>query len=394
MGNIKKVLFVVSIYKPNIGGVETSVEAYCREYLKIGIQPIILTKKYPFDLPNYENDNGTEIIRVLKPDTAKEYIDTLKLILDDKRLKADVIHVVGVRRPLPLFALMLARYYKIPIIMTFVGGDVPTGKIESENKIWDEHKEDTINSIMQAGGYSAYSEDIADCAMNLMSLNKKIPIIKTGLDLDTIDKIPKYEDSNEYILSARRLIYSKGIDVLIKAFYIIHKTKPKLKLYIAGDGEEKENLEKLVKNLNLQDAVKFLGSIPLNELYSYMKGAIAHICPSRTEGGGNVNIESSACSCIPIGSNVGGIPEYIQDKKTGLLFENGNFYDLAKKIVWVINNHKNINAMRDNGLQFSKEFSISKTANEYLRIYNQMEPKDSLIPWSDMTKQMLIEIEK
>ena len=47
MRKIKKVLFVLSIYKPNMGGVETSVESYCREYNKRGIETVVLTKKFP-----------------------------------------------------------------------------------------------------------------------------------------------------------------------------------------------------------------------------------------------------------------------------------------------------------------------------------------------------------
>jgi len=48
-----------------------------------------------------------------------------------------------------------------------------------------------------------------------------------------------------------------------------------------------------------------------------MKGAVAHICPSRTEGGGIVNYEAEASGCLAIGSDAGGIPEYIQDGVTG-----------------------------------------------------------------------------
>ena len=54
MRQIKKVLFVLSIYKPNMGGVETSVESYCREYNKRGIKTIVLTKQFPEHLSKYD----------------------------------------------------------------------------------------------------------------------------------------------------------------------------------------------------------------------------------------------------------------------------------------------------------------------------------------------------
>ena len=116
---IKKVLFVCSIYKPNVGGVETAVEELCSQYNSLGIETCVLTKKFPFDLPEYEKDNQTDIIRVKRPLTDTDYLELMKQLTSDIRLKADVIHVMGIRRPLPFFALFLARYYNIPIVMNF-----------------------------------------------------------------------------------------------------------------------------------------------------------------------------------------------------------------------------------------------------------------------------------
>ena len=358
MNKIKKVLFVVSIYKPNMGGVETSVESYCKEYKQRGIETVILTKRYPLDLPGYDIYYKTKVIRVLKPDTDEQYISTLNTILSDRRLKADLIHVVGVRRPLPLFALLLARHYKIPVIMTFVGGDVPTGISDSENQIWEERKNDTVNSILQADGYSAYSDSIVTGAKKLMPLNRDIKVLKTGIDIELINKVRPNNNEDKYILSARRLLYDKGIDILINAFNIVIRQIPDLKLYIAGEGEEKENLEKMVRDLKINNNVKFIGTIPLEVLYSYMKGASCHICPSRTEGGGNVNIEASACGCIPIGADVGGIREYIKDGITGLLFDKENAEHLADRIISVVNKKIDIENMKKNGFIFADEFSI------------------------------------
>ena len=63
MRKIKKVLFVLSIYKPNMGGVETSVESYCLEYNKRGIETVVLTKKFPkyFVFQNLIQMMNTEI---------------------------------------------------------------------------------------------------------------------------------------------------------------------------------------------------------------------------------------------------------------------------------------------------------------------------------------------
>ena len=381
MRKIKKVLFVLSIYKPNMGGVETSVESYCREYNGRGIETVVLTKKFPENLPEYDVYDNTKVFRISKPDTDDEYRNFLTQILKNEELQADIVHVVGVRRPLPLFALLLARKFRVPCLMTFVGGDV------AEGPIWEEHKNDSINSIAQADGYSAYSESIVDDARRVANVSDAIPVIKTGLDLNKIQNIAPYNSNTPYIISARRLVYDKGLDILINAFSGVSKQFPDLKLLIAGEGEEEEKLKKLTFKLGLQNKIDFIGTIPLEKLYAYMKGAIAHICPSRSEGGGNVNIEASACGCIPIGANIGGISEYIKDNETGLLFESENSSDLAQKIIKTLHNDVANDKLIKNGLMFAQDFSIESQADKYIKIYRNMVTKDTFLPWSELTKE-------
>lgn len=386
MQTIRRVLFVVSIYKPNMGGVETSVESYCKELNKLGIATVILTKRFPLNLPSKARYSSTKVFRVLKPESNLDYKNTLKELLQNDELKADIIHVVGVRRPLPLFALLLSKFFNVPCLMTFVGGDVAPGPI------WEEHKEDTINSIQQADAYSAYSSSIINDANNLLTLTKPIPVIKTGINLIKIQKLPTKKLAQKYFLCARRLVYDKGIDILLNAFAIVSTIFPDILLYIAGEGEEEHNLKTLAKTLKIQDKVIFIGTISLEELYTNMKGAIAHICPSRSEGGGNVNIEASACGCVPIGSKIGGIPEYIKDNETGLLFESENINDLSEKMIYLLTNPKDRDQLIKNGLEFAKSFSIETQTIKYLKIYSSITNSKDFKPWSKLTEDLYNEI--
>lgn len=364
-----------------MGGVETSVESYCREYNKRGIETVVLTKKFPDTLPEYDMYDNTKVFRISKPDTDDEYRMFLDKILSNSDLRADIVHVVGVRRPLPLFALLLARRFNVPCLMTFVGGDV------AEGPIWEEHKSDSIHSIAQADGYSAYSESIVNDAKRVAHVLQPVQIIKTGLDLEKIKTIQAHISDAPYIISARRLVYDKGLDILIQAFAKVSPQFPDLKLLIAGEGEEEDNLKALAYTLGLQKKIDFIGTIPLEKLYSYMKGAVANICPSRSEGGGNVNIEASACGCIPIGSNIGGISEYIKDNQTGLLFESENSDDLAEKIIKVLQKNKTNDTLIKNGLAFANEFSIKAQADKYINLYKNLTTNKAFVPWSDLTKE-------
>ena len=383
---IKKVLFVASLYKPNIGGIETAIDELSKEYLKYGIKSTVLTKQYPFNLPAIDEDNGVKIIRIRRPQTNEEYLNTLKNILNIGELKADVIHVVGVRRPLPLFALFLAKYYDIPVIMTFAGSDIIHN--DRNINIWKEFEDDSRNSIIQARNYSSYSKGITKSAYRLFPKLDKIKTIYAGIDLHKIDSITPISLNKKYIIVARRLVYDKGIDLLINAFSSVLKFYPELYLYIVGDGDEMKNLQEQAKSLKIENRVIFTGALPLEKLFAYLKSAIIHICPSRMEGGGIINIEASACGCVPIGSNIDGIPEYIQNNKTGLLFETENIMDLTNKIVFLLNNDQIRNKLKINGYTFARQFDISSIAKTYLNFYKRALPPKEIISWSPKSKIM------
>ena len=383
---IKKVLFVASLYKPNIGGIETAIEELAKEYKKYGITSTVLTKRYPFDLSPFEEDDGVKIIRVKRPHTDEEYINTLKEILDNKDLQADIIHVIGVRRPLPLFALFLARYYNIPVIMTFAGDDVIHN--EENIHIWREYEDDSRNSIIQAKNYISYSEGITKAVYKLFPKLGLVKTVYAGIDIKRINSVSPFISEKKYIIVARRLVHDKGIDLLIEAFPYVLKYNPELYLYIVGDGDEKENLQNQVKKLGIESRVIFTGGVSLDKLIGYLKSAIIHVCPSRIEGGGIVNIEASACGCVPIGSNVDGIPEYIQENKTGLLFEKENVKDLADKIIFLLKNKDEYQKLRGNGYLFAQKFDISEIAKEYLDFYKHAIPPEDIVSWSPKSKKM------
>ena len=389
---IKKVLFVCSIYKPNVGGVETAIEELCAQYHKLGIQTTVLTKKYPFDLADYDTYDGTEVIRVLRPKTEEENIALLKQLITDNRLKADVIHVMGIRRPLPMFALYLARLWHVPVIMNFVGNDVLISNDSENFKIWEEGRKDTIYAVPQADGFISFSKGISEAAQKDMPSIKNIQTIYAGIDLNKIHHAIPKQNLGLYIMTARRLIYNKGIDILINAFSLVLQKFPNLTLYIVGDGSEKNNLIKQTHKCGISNHVFFTGTTDLEELFSYMKGALIHICPSRAEGGGIVNVEASACGCVPIGACVDGIPEYIQDQKTGLLFEPENETDLANKIIYLLENRDKLQLFKDNGYRFAATFDIQLKAKEYLKMYD-VAANPRLIPWSENSKKLLEMIE-
>lgn len=165
--------------------------------------------------------------------------------------------------------------------------------------------------------------------------NKKIKKIYNYIDFEKITS--KLLENNEelllkgeeYFLTVARLNEEhKDITTLLKAF---KEYKGKEKLYIIGDGKSREELEKLTKDLKIQDKVEFLG-VKLNP-YIYMQRAKAFILSSKGEGFGLVIAEALFCGAKVISSDCNyGPREILLNGDIGELFQVGNVRELVKKI--------------------------------------------------------------
>ena len=118
---------------------------------------------------------------------------------------------------------------------------------------------------------------------------------------------------------------------MIKAVSILKTNYPDYQLIIVGEGKERDSLEKLVKQLDLQENVTFLGSQPQKKVSELMRESRLFILPSIEEGQGVVLVEALASGTPCIGSHVGGIPDVITPE-VGQLVEVGNVQDLANSI--------------------------------------------------------------
>lgn len=118
-------------------------------------------------------------------------------------------------------------------------------------------------------------------------------------------------------LSVGRLVHIKGFDILIKAFARADFGGRNVFLVIVGDGKKRFSIEALVVRLGVAARVWFTGE--LRDIRAALSAADAFVLASRNEGMGSVYIEAMAAGLPVIGAAVGGVPEVIHDRRTGLL---------------------------------------------------------------------------
>ncbi len=200
---------------------------------------------------------------------------------------------------------------------------------------------------------------------NLISMRiskEKIRILRNGVDLE--EYIPTYQDYG-YGLYFGRLSKEKGIETLLKAYKDISKLFP---LKIVGTGPLENELR------TKYPQAEFLGYKKGGELKNLVANASFVVVPSEWyENCSMAVLEAMALGKPIIASRIGGLPEQIEDGKTGLLFEMGNAEELREKMLYLWKNRNlRIEMGKEARKKAEKEFSLEKHCEELLKIYEEL----------------------
>lgn len=214
------------------------------------------------------------------------------------------------------------------------------------------------------------------CAKDLVETlkisNKKIVVINNPLIKDSNinindsneDKINlSLQHNNNLIIAVGRLKKVKNFPLLIKAFDIVRKTVPS-SLIILGEGPERNNLEKLIKELHLEKSISLPGFV--NNPIDYMKKSEVFVSSSSWEGFGNVIVEAMSVGLKIVSVDCPGGPrEILEDGKWGKLVPLNNVSLLADAIKKIIDEE----VKYDVKLRAS-HFNINDIADKYLQTFN------------------------
>jgi D-inositol-3-phosphate glycosyltransferase len=175
------------------------------------------------------------------------------------------------------------------------------------------------------------------------------------------------------IVYVGRLIGLKGVKTLLKAVSKIHLTHP-LKVIIAGEGEERNLLEELTRELGIERKVIFAGFVPHAEIPRYYGIARLAVFPSVADEAFGISIcEAMACGLPTIATRVGGIPELIEDEQTGFLIPPRNEDILAEKIERLL---QDPDGGREIGYQAAQRvrdlFTWEKVTDRLIRVYRKV----------------------
>ena len=201
---------------------------------------------------------------------------------------------------------------------------------------------------------------------------ERLTVIENGINL----KIFENKDSDKSIkeifgrggvplLMISRFVASKDQATLVRSLKLIDNEE--VFIAFAGDGPDRQNVEKLAIELGLNDRVVFLGQ--RNDIPDLIQKSYIGVQSSNWEGFGLTAVEMMGGGLPVIASNVHGLDKIVEG--AGLLFEKGNEYDLAQQINSLLKDNEFYKKIKVRCLNRSQNYSIEKTAERYLGLYNK-----------------------
>ncbi len=163
----------------------------------------------------------------------------------------------------------------------------------------------------------------------------------------------------------------KHLDLLLVAFQKLLGVKPNAQLWLVGDGLERNKLEALTRELNIQDSVVFWGN--RTDIPAILQHADIGVLSSGREGIANAIIEYMCAGLPVVATDLPGNRELVSPNKTGLLFPLNDHDALARNLMYLISRPQLRYSMGVNGREFvEKMFQMDRMVHETTNIYENI----------------------
>ncbi len=236
------------------------------------------------------------------------------------------------------------------------------------------------NYVLKNADYVIFNSSYTMRKSLVIKKPKKYSIIHNSIDTEKFKPIKtnlrkRLSLENKKILfSLGLLVEKKGFPYLIRALPEILKKHKNTVLLIGGSGKEEQNLKDLVKELNLEKEVKFLGTISADKTAAFYNICDIFVLPSiidskgETETLGVVLLEALACGKPVIATNVGGIPDVVTND-VGVLIEQKNSKQLEKAIINLLSKPKHYKKCRE---RIKNNFSDNQVFIKMNKVYEKI----------------------
>jgi N-acetyl-alpha-D-glucosaminyl L-malate synthase BshA len=206
-------------------------------------------------------------------------------------------------------------------------------------------------SIEQSDGVTAVSRFLKEKTLTNYGIDKDIRVIPNFVDTDKYHRVGCMQVRERFARAEEKILVHisnfravKRVADVVRIFDEVQKKIP-AKLILVGDGPDRSACELLVRELGIQEGVRFLGK--QTELVQILSSADLMLMPSQSESFGLAALEAMACGVPVISSSVGGLPELQVHGQTGYIAEIGDIPRMARYAIELLGNDTRMAMFRE-----------------------------------------------
>ena len=263
--------------------------------------------------------------------------------------------------------ILLAEGRYMPVVTTLHGTDIT---LVGTNRAFAPVVEFSIN---KSDGVTAVSQNLKEDTLRLFKIHRDIEVIYNFIDFERFRKTDKAHfkkiiapDGERILVHTSNFRKVKRVEDVIHIFAKVHAQVPS-RLLMIGDGPERQKVERLCRELNLSQEVRFLGKQDaIEELLAICD---LFIIPSENESFGLAALEAMACEVPVISSNGGGLPEVNLHGITGFVSAVGDVEDMATNAILLLQDEELLRQFSANALAQARKFDIDNILPQYEAYY-------------------------
>ncbi|KAL3911079.1 MAG: hypothetical protein SGARI_001817 [Bacillariaceae sp.] len=306
---------VCDFFYPRLGGVEMHIWSLSQHLLRLGHKVVVITN-------SYDNRKGVRYMPgPLKvyycpfiPMTDQDILPTLTATFPLWRsiMIREGIEIVHVHQATSVMAnesVVYAAAMGLPSVYT----DHSLFQFDDLAGVILNRVLETTLSTLNAAICVSHA-----CRDNLILRAKvdpaRVSVIPNAVDPSkfTPDPSQRSDDGRIKVVVVSRLVYRKGVDLLVGIIPKICHACPQVDFIVGGDGNKLLNLQEMVEREHLQDRVSFLGAVPHSNVASVLRQGHVFLNCSLTESFCIAILEAASCGLLVVSTNVGGVPEVLE----------------------------------------------------------------------------------
>jgi 1,2-diacylglycerol 3-alpha-glucosyltransferase len=372
------ILMMTNTYKPLVGGLEKSVEAFAKEFRKEGHRVIIVVPEYEgmksekdlIRIPAVQNFNGSDFsVQLPIPSGLSETLGNFH---------PDIIHSHH-----PFFvgdtALRMASKYNVPLVFTH-------HTLYEENVHYVPGNQEALKRfvIELSTGYANLADRVfapSESVMHMMQergVKTPVDVIPTGIYVEQFKwglsgnfKRKFHIPLDAFVVGhLGRLAPEKNLEFLAKAVSDFIKKEPRACFVVAGKGPSEETIQQIFKQEKIEARLFLVGMLKGRELIDCYHAMDVFSFASQSETQGLVLTEAMASSVPVVAVDAPGVREVVEDGINGCLLAKESLEDFSSALLWMSKQSKTkIKLMKKASLETAKRFSMKKSAQKQLEVY-------------------------